>query len=114
MTRNSYDERWNALNKNLEKGLRRQALISYYANELPEAQGKAINKQPQAVKTPQIYFIGQLIRARKAQNITQAELARRISSTQATIARIETGHNTPSLNMIYKIATALGKRIVLQ
>jgi DNA-binding XRE family transcriptional regulator len=114
MTRNSQDERWHALNKNLEKGLRRQALINYYANELPEAQGKAINKQPQAVKTPQVYFISQLIQARRAQNMTQAELAKRIGSPQATIARIETGHNTPSLSMVCKIATALGKRIVLQ
>jgi hypothetical protein len=83
MTHNSHDERWNALNKNLEKGLRRQALISYYANELPEAQGKAINKQPQAVKTPQVHFISQLIKARQAQNMTQTELAKRIGSPKS-------------------------------
>lgn len=45
---------------------------------------------------------------RKRQGITQAELADRINSTRANIARFETGKHDPQLSTVAKLAEALG------
>jgi DNA-binding XRE family transcriptional regulator len=106
------DPKWDRIWRKLEVGMKRQALIRI-ANELPEGQGKAIRDQPPEVKTPQVQFVTQLILARKRQKISQAELAKRINSSQKTIARIESGESSPTLNMVYKIVTALGLKVTL-
>lgn len=107
MVRNSHDERWSAINNRLAAGLRRQAIVRI-TNELPEGQGKAVSKQPPEVKVPQVQFVTQLIRARKVQHLSQTQLAAKIGSSQTTIARIEGGDMSPSLNMVFRIITALG------
>lgn len=52
--------------------------------------------------------------ARKRMNITQAELAKRIGSTQPAIARLEAGGSTPSFDTLRRIAVALGLELVVE
>jgi HTH-type transcriptional regulator/antitoxin HipB len=52
--------------------------------------------------------------ARERMNITQAELAKRIGSTQPAIARLEAGGSIPSFNTLRRIAAALGLELVVE
>ncbi len=45
---------------------------------------------------------------RKSQGITQVELARRTGISQPNITRFESGNYNPSLDMMVRIAAALG------
>lgn len=60
---------------------------------------------------PRYEAIEQIIKARKAQNITQAELAKRVGTQKSNISRLESGNYNPSLDFLIKVADALGKRL---
>lgn len=63
---------------------------------------------------PRYEAIEQIIRARKEQNMTQAELAERIGTQKSNISRLESGNYNPTLDMLIKIAQALGKKLSIQ
>lgn len=46
-----------------------------------------------------------------AQDMTQAELGRRVGLTRQTIAAIEQGRYSPSLDVAFRIAHVFGKRV---
>lgn len=46
-----------------------------------------------------------------AQDMTQAELGRRVGLTRQTIAAIEQGRYSPSLEVAFQIADVFGKRL---
>lgn len=52
-----------------------------------------------------------LIRARTKAQLSQAELARRIGTTQSAIARLEGGGVSPSLSTLRRYAKATGTRL---
>jgi len=57
--------------------------------------------------------IGKLIQElREAQNITQEQFAQKLGTTQSAVARIESGEQNLSTEMISKISRALNKEIV--
>lgn len=60
---------------------------------------------------PEYELISQLIRARQEKHLTQKELAEKVGTKQASIARLESGNYNPTLNFLQKIAAALGKKI---
>lgn len=54
------------------------------------------------------YQVGKRVElARLLKGLTQAELARRVSTRQSSISRIESGVSLPSLSFLVKIADAL-------
>ena len=55
-----------------------------------------------------------LIRARNDANLSQAELAKRLGTTQSAIARLEAGGVSPSLSTLSRYAAATGNRLRLQ
>lgn len=61
-------------------------------------------------------FLDEFLKARAAAGITQAEVAKRIGTTQSTIARLESGRgkHSPSLATLQKYARALGCRLELR
>ena len=63
---------------------------------------------------PRYEAIEQIIRARKEQNITQAELARRVGTQKSNISRLESGNYNPSLDFLTKVSEALGKSLSIQ
>jgi len=63
---------------------------------------------------PRYELITQIIEARKEQNITQAELAKKVGTQKSNISRLESGKYNPSLDFLIKIAQGLGKELKIQ
>lgn len=58
---------------------------------------------------------GALLRERRlAHGVSQRELALRAGTKQATISRIENGHEVPTVDRLAQLLTALGERLELQ
>lgn len=63
---------------------------------------------------PRYEAIEQIIMARKEQNITQSELAKRVGTQKSNISRLESGNYNPSLDFLIKVAESLGKSLSIQ
>ena len=65
---------------------------------------------------PEFEFLDQVLSARKAAGLTQADIARRIGTTQSAIARLESasGKHLPSLATLHKYANAVGCRVEIK
>ena len=59
-------------------------------------------------------IIDQYVRYRKKIGIAQAELARRAGVPRTNITRFESGSYNPSLEMMVRIAAALGKKLQIE
>ena len=59
-------------------------------------------------------LIAQLIEARARAGLTQAQLAERMGTQQAAVARLEGGRVRPSLATLRRYAEATGARIVVR
>lgn len=59
----------------------------------------------------QYSFARQVIAARIEAGISQAELAKRVGTSQANISKIEHGTLNPTFDMARRIAAGLGKRL---
>ena len=58
-------------------------------------------------------LIEALVCARAAANLTQAELARRLGTTQSAVARLEGGRVSPSFATLRRYAEATGARLTV-
>lgn len=63
---------------------------------------------------PRYAIISQIIDARKEQNMTQAELAKRVGTQKSNISRLESGNYNPSLDFLIKVVHCLGKELDIQ
>lgn len=52
-----------------------------------------------------------MIRARASAGLSQAQLARRMRTTTAVVARLESGRTRPSTKMLERFAAATGMRL---
>jgi transcriptional regulator with XRE-family HTH domain len=52
-----------------------------------------------------------VIRARNRAGLTQEKLARKMGTTQPTVARLESGRTIPSMRTLQRLATATGSRL---
>ena len=61
-------------------------------------------------------FVDEVLKARAASGLTQAELAARVGTTQSAIARLESGtpKHSPSLVTLQRYARAMGYRVELK
>jgi transcriptional regulator with XRE-family HTH domain len=61
-------------------------------------------------------FLDQVLKARAAAGLTQAEVAARVGTTQSAIARLESAERThsPSIATLQRYARALGYRIEIR
>lgn len=59
-------------------------------------------------------MIEQYVRCRKMQGMTQAELARRAGVPRSNITRFESGSYNPSLELLVRIAAAMGMTLQIQ
>ena len=57
---------------------------------------------------------GEFIKARAAAGLTQQELAERMQTSQAFIARLESGRQSPSTRTLKRFAEATGHRYVFR
>ncbi len=63
---------------------------------------------------PEMDIIRAIVKARKDQQITQAELSARTGINQGDISRLERGTRNPSLNMLKKLASGLGMQLKIE
>ena len=58
-------------------------------------------------------FLDEILRARAAAGLTQAEVAARIGTTQSAVARLESsvGRHSPSIATLQRYASALGYKL---
>lgn len=63
---------------------------------------------------PEFDLARELIAARVRAGLTQAQLARRMGTTQSAIARLESGKRLPSMNTLVRYAKATGARPVIK
>ena len=63
---------------------------------------------------PEMDLAMTLAEARRKAGLTQAELAARMNTSQAAVARIESGHGAPKWSTVERYARALGARPVLR
>lgn len=54
-----------------------------------------------------------VIRARNRAGLTQEKLARKMGTTQPTVARLESGRTRPSMRTLQRLATATGSRLLI-
>lgn len=67
-------------------------------------------------KSPYYQFVCQLIKRRKSLDITQADLAVRLGTSQSAIARLESGSGNVTIGTLSRVAKELGcvVRLVLE
>ncbi|MEK7111467.1 MAG: helix-turn-helix transcriptional regulator [Patescibacteria group bacterium] len=63
---------------------------------------------------PEYQLAKSLIAARIKSKLTQAEIAKRAKTNQASISRLETGTSKPSMSFLERVATALGGRLMVR
>lgn len=59
-------------------------------------------------------IIGDMVRLRNKNRITQKELAKKIGTTQSALSRFEMGNVNPSLDFLKKIARALETKLTIR
>ena len=86
--------------------------IRSISSELDALYGKEGTPEREAFrKEAYTYYVGQIIRdARKAEKVTQQELASRIGTNKSYISKIENGDIEPGAGTFYRIIDALGLR----
>ena len=60
---------------------------------------------------PIFAIVGELIDARQAAGLTQAQIAARMGTTQSVIARLEKARHMPSFDLVARYAAAVGRRV---
>ena len=64
-----------------------------------------------AMNEAEYKIIEEIIMARKEKNLTQKGLAELIGTKQSNISRLESGNYNPSLDLLIKVAQAMGKKL---
>jgi transcriptional regulator with XRE-family HTH domain len=60
---------------------------------------------------PIFAIVGEMIEARQAAGLTQAEIATRMGTSQSVVERLENARHMPTLGMLTRYAAALGRRL---
>ena len=60
---------------------------------------------------PEFAVARQLIAARSRAGLAQAEVARRMGTTQSSVARLESGQRFPAMSSLRRYASAIGHRL---
>ena len=77
-----------------------------------------VKKEVERIEREEGELLDQLLKARQAAGLTQAQVAARMGTQPPSIARLErslaTGKHSPSLATLRKYAQACGRELVLQ
>jgi len=60
---------------------------------------------------PQFELAEELIKARTRAKLSQAQVAKRMKTTQSVVAKLESGRSKPSIRSLERYAKAIGARI---
>lgn len=70
----------------------------------------AVRKEYEALEE-EFALIAEVAKARRRAGLSQAQLAKRMKTTQSTIARLESGRGRPSTRTLSRFAKATGHRL---
>ena len=88
----------------------KQAVNMMLKNAAVKAEVQRLNKEEFAI-------LDEILKARKAAGLSQAEVARRMGTQAPAVTRLESslasGKHSPSLSTLRKYAAALGKKVEL-
>ena len=77
----------------------------------------AVKAEVQRLNKEEFAILDEILKARKAAGLSQAEVARRMGTQDPAVARLESslasGKHSPSLSTLRKYAAALGKKVEL-
>lgn len=59
----------------------------------------------------QLEIAYRILQLRKKEGLSQAELAKKVGTTQSNIARMEAGEQNFTTETLYKVASALGRQL---
>ena len=85
---------------------------SFEAWKRKQLKDPAFKKEYDALEE-EFALIGELLRARAQAKLSQAQVARRMGTSQSAVARMESGH-APSLSSLRKYARAVGRRVQIK
>ena len=60
---------------------------------------------------PIFAVVGEMIDARRAAGLTQADIAARMGTSQSVVARLESARHMPTFDMVARYAAAIDRRI---
>lgn len=60
---------------------------------------------------PILAVVGEMIEARQAAGLTQAEIAARMGTSQSVVARLENARHMPTFDLVARYAAALNRRV---
>lgn len=63
---------------------------------------------------PEYHLINAILDARKAQNLTQKELATKVGIAQSDLSKLETGNSNPTIKMLQRLADGLGMNVKVE
>lgn len=76
-----------------------------------------VKSEVERLNREEFAILDEILAARKAAGLSQAQIAKRMGTQAPAIARLEnslaTGKHSPSLNTLRKYAAALGKKVEL-
>ncbi len=78
-----------------------------------EVRSELFSPEEIAESNLRVALMGELVKARKEQGISQRELEKLSGVKQPVIARIETGTSSPQLDTVIKLLAALGKTLAI-
>ena len=64
--------------------------------------------------SPELDIIKAMLDARKLQNLTQEELAKKTGIDQADISKLENGARNPTINLLKRLAEGLGMDLKIE
>lgn len=84
-----------------------------------EYKAKAFTKDPELYEEykalePRYKLISEIIKLRAENNLTQAQLARKVGTTQRIISNFESGNHNPSVDFLNKLTNGFGKKLEIQ
>ena len=91
------------MSKNTHEAVREKLLAEY-----PE-----VKEEYDRLK-PRYAVISKLIQARHDLNLTQAQLAERMGTTQNTVSRLESGETDPRFGTLVRAAQAMGRELQVE
>ena len=78
-------------------------------------ENSSVKEQLAVLNKTEFAILDEILLARKAAGLTQADIAKRMKTQTPAVARLEsalsTGKHSPTLNTLRRYAAALGKRI---
>lgn len=97
---------------------RTQPTMTYAETRKRMLSNPAVRAEFERLEREEMPMLDAILKARKEAGLTQAQVAERMGTKAAAVARLEnalvTGKPSPSLNTLRKYAEALGKKLELR